>query len=211
MFGKELIDINTKKTYKPNYFNENGLISSNNIYSFYMKKNIEGVYHSSVEFFLLEINKINYEEFNYYRVKPNHQFNFNKKFIYFLFSKKKILLKKTKISKLKQKKGTIRDIRYKYWGKIITLFNFKNLNIAAKLIYMKQNTQSSLEYHLFKSESYFILDGKINLGLRYSRANQSLLVLNKYNSFDMLPGVMHMRMSKQNSLIIEVSSYDNDL
>ena len=73
-----------------------------------------------------------------------------------------------------------------------------------------KNTQSSLEYHLNKSESYFILDGKLTLGLRYGRAKQSVLNLNKYNSFDMSPGIMHMRIAKLNSVIVEVSSFDDD-
>lgn len=210
MFGKKLSDINTKKNHKSDYFSKSGLIAHNKNYSFYMKKKLEGFFNSTNEYFLLEFNDRNYNQFNYYRIKPNNNFLYKKNLIYFLFSKNKIFLKKSRSKTIILNKHKIQSIKNKYWGSILTLFNSKKLNLAAKIIYMNKNTQSSLEYHLNKSESYFILDGKLTLGLRYGRAKQSILNLNKYNSFDMSPGIMHMRIAKLNSVIVEVSSFDDD-
>jgi len=75
---------------------------------------------------------------------------------------------------------------------------------------MLKDTQSSMEFHINKKESYFICSGKIKLGLRYSRAKQKSLIINKDNSFLMNPGTMHMRMSLKDTFILEMSTKDED-
>ena len=59
-------------------------------------------------------------------------------------------------------------------------------------------------------EPTFIISGKLRLGIRYSRAKQRSLYLLKNNSFMMQPGTMHMRMAVKNTIILEMSTKDED-
>ena len=103
---------------------------------------------------------------------------------------------------------TKKRIKNKYWGKISDLFSSDNS--CAKEIFMKKNTQSSMEFHINKHESYFILEGELDIGLRFGRAKQRITKLKKNNIFTMLPGTMHMRMAKKDTIIIEMSNKDDD-
>jgi len=96
----------------------------------------------------------------------------------------------------------------KYWGYIYDLF--QNKNGAIKIIEMKINTQSSMEFHIKKKENYFLENGEMNLGIRYSRGLNGIIKLKKNDSFLMKPGTMHMRMAKKNCKIIEMSTKDHD-
>ena len=44
---------------------------------------------------------------------------------------------------------------------------------------MMKNTQSSMEFHIKKEESYFIYEGELDIGLRYARAKQKITKLKK--------------------------------
>ena len=66
------------------------------------------------------------------------------------------------------------------------------------------------EFHIKKQESYYIYEGELDIGLRYSRAKQKITKLKKNNIFTMMPGTMHMRMAKKNTIIIEMSNKDDD-
>ena len=65
-------------------------------------------------------------------------------------------------------------------------------------------------FHIDKKESYYINSGKLYLGLRYGRAKQKIIKLNKNDIFLMKPGTMHMRMSKNDSNIIEMCTTDSN-
>ena len=67
-----------------------------------------------------------------------------------------------------------------------------------------------MEFHINKHESYFILEGELDIGLRFGRAKQRITKLKKNNIFTMLPGTMHMRMAKKDTIIIEMSNKDDD-
>jgi len=120
------------------------------------------------------------------------------------------LASKDKINKnfLKVKNQYKKNIQKKYWGYMTTLF--KNKKGSIKVINMQRKTQSSMEFHINKKESYFICAGKLKLGLRYSRAKQKSLLLNKNNYFLMKPGTMHMRLALKDTFILEMSSRDED-
>jgi mannose-6-phosphate isomerase-like protein (cupin superfamily) len=75
---------------------------------------------------------------------------------------------------------------------------------------MKKDTQSSMEFHINKKESYYINSGKLYLGLRYGRAKQKIIKLNKNDIFLMRPGTMHMRMSQNDTNIIEMCTADSN-
>ena len=100
------------------------------------------------------------------------------------------------------------SLKKKYWGQIITLFS--NKNGACKIINMKKESQSSMEFHIRKKENYYINYGKIDLGIRYGRAKQKTIKLSNKCSFLMLPGTMHMRIARQDTQIIEMSTKDED-
>ena len=99
------------------------------------------------------------------------------------------------------------DVREKYWGRIETILSE---DVAAKRIFVEKGGQSSLEYHVEKSESYYIHSGLLKVGLRIGRAENHSLVMGAGESYDVRPGVMHMRMGLEDTVIIEVSTRDSD-
>ena len=99
------------------------------------------------------------------------------------------------------------NVREKYWGRIESIFSD---DIAAKRIFVRKGGQASLEYHVEKSESYYIHSGLLRLGLRIGRAENRSVVMSSGQSYDVRPGVMHMRMGLEDTVIIEVSTRDSD-
>lgn len=106
------------------------------------------------------------------------------------------------------KKLKIVDERERYWGNIKTLFS--NEYLAVKIIEMKKGTQSSLEYHVTKDEYYYIQKGKIKLGSKIGRGKNTSITLNEGDVYHIPPGLMHMRIAIENSVIIEWSNKDSD-
>lgn len=100
------------------------------------------------------------------------------------------------------------DIREKYWGKITSVCKLENCTL--KIIEMHKDTQSSLEFHTEKNETYYILSGKVRVGIRYGRAENKSVVLNEGDVYHVPKGVMHMRMSLEDSIIVEIASNDTD-
>lgn len=99
------------------------------------------------------------------------------------------------------------DVREKYWGRIETILSS---DVAAKRILMLKGGQSSLEFHVEKHESYYIHSGMLRVGLRIGRAENHSIVMKAGESYDVGPGVMHMRMGLEDTVIIEVSTRDSD-
>ena len=96
----------------------------------------------------------------------------------------------------------------KYWGNMITLFEGENYSV--KRIFMKAGTQSSLEFHVKKEESYYIESGTLKVGLRIGRAKNTSITLNEGDVFHIKPGLMHMRIAETEVVIIETSTKDDD-
>lgn len=96
----------------------------------------------------------------------------------------------------------------KYWGSIKTLF--ENDLYTVKRIFMKKDTQSSMEYHIAKEESYYIESGKLKVGTRIGRAKNTSLILNEGDVFHIPVGFMHMRIALEDTVIIEFSTLDDD-
>ncbi len=209
MFGKKLLDINTYKSFyrEKKSFTK---IYSNSDFFFY-RFNSTGNFQINVVSYFLSIDSQNPKIIKLYKVNANDIFYFKSNLKYFFFSNKKISLKKINtLINNEHKSLKILNTKTKYWGQIITLFNNKKFNLAAKVIFMNKNTQSSLEYHLNKTEAYYIELGMIHLGLRYGRAKQSIIKLSAKSSFFMSRGIMHMRISKKDSMIVEISTFDED-
>jgi mannose-6-phosphate isomerase-like protein (cupin superfamily) len=223
MFGKNLKELNTKLHIKEiNYKNlAYEKISSEKEFSYFrVKLNSNTRYIIKDKLFYLYLNKgsvfINKKE----HTNSGKELLFSKNSLYFqtitqaelyVFFFKKIsklniapiqadLYSKISILKINKKK--------KYWGNIYDLL--QNKNGAIKIIEMKINTQSSMEFHIKKKENYFVEEGEMDLGIRYSRGLNGIIKLKKNNSFLMKPGTMHMRMAKKNCKIIEMSTKDHD-
>ena len=96
----------------------------------------------------------------------------------------------------------------KYWGYITTIFATDEFTL--KEIFMKSNTQSSLEYHVNKEEFYYIQSGKLKVGMRIGRAKHKSVILKQGDVFHIPPGLMHMRIALEDTIIIEWSNKDDD-
>ena len=75
---------------------------------------------------------------------------------------------------------------------------------------MIKGSQSSLEYHVKKDENYYILSGKLQVGLRIGRAENKAIIVNEGEVFHIPPGLMHMRIALEDTQIIEWSNKDDD-
>ena len=75
----------------------------------------------------------------------------------------------------------------KYWGHMDTLFETDDYSV--KKIFMRKGSQSSLEYHVKKVESYYIDSGKLKVGLRGGRAKNKSVILNEGDVFHIKPGL----------------------
>ena len=103
--------------------------------------------------------------------------------------------------------GVVKEVD-KYWGDMKTLF--ENDQYTVKRIFMRAGTQSSMEYHVNKQESYYIESGCLKVGTRIGRAENTSLVLNQGDVFHIPVGFMHMRIALEDTVIIEFSTLDDD-
>jgi hypothetical protein len=99
------------------------------------------------------------------------------------------------------------DCLDKYWGRIETIVSRE---VAGKRIFVQRGGQSSLEFHVEKRETYWIQSGLIKVGLRVGRAENHSIILKPGEGYDIFPGVMHMRIALEDSVIIEASTRDSD-
>ena len=217
MYGKNFYELNTK--YKPEKKNSFIKIFNEKNYSLYKLKLKKNKYYKidNSNFYIYNTKVFVFNESN----KPHRsdliksskpiviRANENS-FCYILFQKKTTLKLKKEKKFLKNPKIIYKKILKleKYWGDISTLYS--NKNGAAKIINMKKDSQSSMEFHINKIESYFISKGFVNLGIRFGRAKQRIINLKKNHCFLMKPGTMHMRMAINDSQIIELSNKDSD-
>jgi len=98
--------------------------------------------------------------------------------------------------------------RDKYWGYITTVFATQDFTL--KEVFMKGGTQSSMEYHVNKDEYYYIQSGKLKVGMRIGRAKNKSIILEAGDVFHIPPGLMHMRIAIEDTLVIEWSNKDDD-
>ena len=89
--------------------------------------------------------------------------------------------------------------RDKYWGYITTVFAAEDFTL--KEVFMKAGTQSSMEYHVRKDEYYYIQSGKLKVGMRIGRAKNKSLILEKGDVFHIPPGLMHMRIALEDTVV----------
>ena len=217
MYGKNFNYLNTKSKIKPLKkadYKISRVFCENEYSIFKLDLNSLKKYQIHEKNYLIIFNisddytKSYFIKYNNFKISKDLSKTF---FICFQDKKKSIKLIKIgnnkKIKNLNYKNINVKK-KKKYWGYISTLF--ENHKGSIKLIKMLQDKQSSMEFHINKKESYFIISGKLRLGIRYSRAKQRSLYLLKNNSFMMQPGTMHMRMAVKNTIILEMSTKDED-
>ena len=112
-----------------------------------------------------------------------------------------------KASELRHVGQPTADVREKYWGRIETVLSE---DVAAKRIFIQKGAKGSLEYHVEKPETYYIHSGLVKVGLRIGRAENHSIVMGPGESYDVRPGVMHLRVGLEDTVIIEVSTRDSD-
>lgn len=100
------------------------------------------------------------------------------------------------------------ETREKYWGYITTIFASNDFTL--KEVFMKKDTQSSMEYHVRKDEYYYIQSGKLKVGMRIGRAKNKSLILETGDVVHIPPGLMHMRIALEDTVVIEWSNKDDD-
>lgn len=100
------------------------------------------------------------------------------------------------------------DFRDKYWGTIETIVSREGY--AAKRMLVKKGCAASLEFHCRKVESYFIHSGTLLLRLRAGRGEDRFFEMRAGWSALIPPGLMHQRGGMEDSVIIEISTKDED-
>ena len=81
---------------------------------------------------------------------------------------------------------------------------------AGKRMVLQQQGQSSLEFHCHKTESYYLQSGKLKVGLRVGRGENTSVILLPGQTFTIMPGLMHMRIALEESVLLEISTADSD-
>lgn len=97
--------------------------------------------------------------------------------------------------------------RETYWGSIETA---RRWPVAMKRIIMRAGTQSSLEFHTRKHEIYWVLSGRLKVGVRYGRAINDSIELSPGECLYLKPGDMHMRIALEDTIIMEACAFDDD-
>ncbi len=100
-----------------------------------------------------------------------------------------------------------KDQRSKYWGKIETIVN---AGYTGKRLFFQKGKHSSLHYHCAKIETYFIHSGCLLVRLRAGRAQDRWFPLSAGMLLTLPPGLMHQSGALEDTVLIEVSTHDED-
>jgi mannose-6-phosphate isomerase-like protein (cupin superfamily) len=103
--------------------------------------------------------------------------------------------------------GTPTDFRDKYWGNIQTMVNAE---YTGKRLFFRKGQHSSLHFHCNKTETYFIHSGELFLRLRAGRGEDRFFTLKAGNTLLIPPGLMHQDCGAADTVIIEISTHDED-
>lgn len=99
------------------------------------------------------------------------------------------------------------DRREKYWGEIFTILSSA---VAGKRLLLKAGIPGSLEFHVKKHESYYVHAGELALNLRAGRAENRLFRIPTGTTVTLPPGLMHQRGAITDTVVIEISTPDDD-
>jgi len=99
------------------------------------------------------------------------------------------------------------DHRDKYWGHIQTIVNGR---YAGKRLFFREGRHSSLHFHCQKTETYFVHSGELWLRLRAGRGEDRFFALRQGETLLIPPGLMHQNGGRKDTVLIEVSTHDED-
>lgn len=100
-----------------------------------------------------------------------------------------------------------RDKRKKYWGGIETITNG---NYTGKRLFFEKGKNSSLHFHCNKNEAYYIHSGKLLVRLRAGRGEDRFFELDAGSTLFIPPGLMHQDGGIEDTVVIEISTHDED-
>ena len=97
----------------------------------------------------------------------------------------------------------------KKWGceKIID----NHLGYCGKLLCINENEELGAHFHIEKTETFYLLDGKVSVTIRDpdTRTNTTF-DLQKGDCLKLYPGCVHSVFAHEKSIIVEVSTYHQD-
>jgi len=99
------------------------------------------------------------------------------------------------------------DFRSKYWGSIETIVNGA---YTGKRLIFRKGQHSSLHFHCAKTETYFIHSGKLLIRLRAGRGEDRFFELPAGYTLNIPPGLMHQSGALEDTVVMEVSTHDED-
>lgn len=100
------------------------------------------------------------------------------------------------------------QIKEKPWGREIWFAHTDRY--AGKILEVKKNARLSLQYHEKKSETQYVIEGKIKLTFGPNEKNLQEIILNPGDKFDISPYTVHRIEGIDTSKIFEVSSPELD-
>ncbi len=100
------------------------------------------------------------------------------------------------------------DHRDKYWGEIETIIG--KSGYSGKRMLVKKGKYASLEFHCKKFESYYVHSGSLLLRLRAGRGEDRFFDIPEGRVLVTPPGLMHQRGGIEDTVIIEISTKDED-
>lgn len=99
------------------------------------------------------------------------------------------------------------DYREKYWGNIQSIVS---KDYCGKRIFVGKGKNTSLEFHCHKTEGYYIPSGHLLLHLRSGYAEDKFFELKEGATSFIPPGLMHQKGGFEDTVIIEISTKDED-
>lgn len=115
----------------------------------------------------------------------------------------------TKKSSNNLKKSKTFDRRYKYWAENL-IETIIDRGFTGKKIFFKKGNSSSLHFHCRKTETYFIHSGKLFLRLKAGQGEDKFFILRPGQAINITPGLMHQAGGLEDTIIIEISTPDQD-
>lgn len=109
------------------------------------------------------------------------------------FQPKKTLMEQTPI-----------QYKDKPWGREIWFAN--TAGYAGKILEVKKGQRLSLQYHEKKTETQYVLSGKVKLHIGKDKENLEELILNPGDKYDIFPYTIHRVEALEDSQIFEVST-----
>jgi len=95
----------------------------------------------------------------------------------------------------------------KGWGREVHIHN--DQDYCGKLLYLNEGGQCSLHFHINKAETFYILEGRVELEL-FHDLNTEYILLEEGESIDIPRFLAHSFRGIKKSVILEISTFDEE-